>query len=173
MEFDISLEEFQQILDSKNSLEKSPPWFEKFKKWVRAHTGNSQILVDGQPTCFGNGGCGPCPGICFGSSIVDGGDNGDPVSDKEFILGLRAIAFSIFENQSNANKRKMVIQIPSEYADDFIMNNLFEVESDEFLPMFYVSESGFNSITVEEGRYPVIVSANDGMTRTIVNITVE
>ena len=173
---DISLEEFQQIINSDNSSNKRPNgWWEKFKKWVKAHSGNSQQYdAEGQPICSGGGACGPCPGICFGGGIKDGGNNGWEVSEEEFNQGLRAIAFSIFENIGNPNKRKMVVQIPSEYENDFIFNNnVFKIENDETLPTFYSNEAGFDSITVKSGIYPVIKFPKKGMTMTIVNITVK
>jgi hypothetical protein len=169
---DISLDEFQQIINSNNSTRAASGWWQRFKKWVKAHSGNSQKYVDGEPVCAGHGGCGPCPGVCFRKGIIDGGDN-EIVSEKEFAQGWRAIAFSIFENKSNHNIRKMVIQIPSEYETDFILNNVFEVENNERLPSFYSKEAGFHSITIKSGIYPVIRSPKEGMTKTIVNIMVE
>ena len=138
--FDISLEEFQQILDSETSLEKAPPWVEKLKKWIKAHSGNSQQYVDGQPSCFGDGGCGPCAGICFGSGLIAGGDDGE-ITQEEFVLGLRSIAFSIFENKGNTSQRKMIIQIPSEYENEFIRGNAFVIDNDENLPSFNIISS--------------------------------
>jgi hypothetical protein len=169
---DISEKEFKYILSELNSQEKAPPgWLQKFKDWVNAHTGNSQQYENGQPVCFGNGGCGPCPGICFGSGIMSGGNDGQ-VTQEEFVLGIRAIALAIIEKNGNAAQKKMVIEIPSQYDQDIIINNRFEVESDEQLASFYVNAAGYNSITVKAGTYPVITSPKDGVTRTIVNISV-
>jgi hypothetical protein len=167
---DISVEEFSQILTELHSTDRAPGWWEDFKKWVKSHTGNSQQFVNGQPVCVGNGGCGPCPGICFGS-IMDGGSNGGGVSQAEFQVGLRAIAFSIVRQAGNPHIRRMIIEIP-EYEGDFIHGNKFRVEADEYLPAFFASEAGVNSIKVKEGNYPVIGSPQDDVTLTIVNIEI-
>ncbi len=170
--YDISLEEFEYILNSQNSEEKAPPWWEKFKKWVNSHSGSSQIYVEGQPSCSGGGGCGPCAGLCVGGMVANDNNDGQ-ISAEDLSLGLSPIAFSIFVNSADENQIKLVIQIPLEYEENFIMNGTFRVEKDEVLPSFYVNEAGFNSILMKKGIYPVIRSSIDGMSRTIVNITVD
>ena len=169
---DISIEEFQQILLEVNSLEKvGPAWWERFKDWVNSHSGNSQQYVNGQPACFGDGGCGPCAGACFGSAAPN--DNDGAITTEQFALGLRAVAFSIIEKNDDGIQRKMLIQIPNQYKHDFIMDKILRVGNDEELPAFYVSEAGFNSIKVKAGLYPVIESPQNGISMTIVNISVE
>ena len=167
---DISFDEFNLILADLNSTNRAAPgWWENFKKWIKSHSGNAQQYVNGQPSCFGSGGCGPCAGICFGS-IIDGGGGSGGVSESEFVLGLRALAFSIIEKNGGAPQKKMVIEIP-DYEEDFVKDNKFVVNNDEYLPSFFATEAGLNSIMVKAGTYPAITSPQDGITRTIVNIT--
>ncbi len=121
IEYDISMEEFHQVLSSRQIQTKKSGWWEKFKMWVKAHTGNSQKYVDGQPVCSGNGGCGPCPGICFGGSLIDGRGSGGVLTEEEVSVGLRPVSLSIFENEENPIDKKMVIKTLSEYENEFIL----------------------------------------------------
>jgi hypothetical protein len=161
----ISLQEFQNIL-SINNAEKAGPGWEKFKKWVKAHTGNTQRYNDGQAVCMGNGGCGPCPGVCFGSTMYDGGDNGE-LTDEEYNLGLRAISLSILES---SNEYLLLIAFPTIFENEFISNDIFIIDDTEYLPDFYSTEAGYSAIAVEPGNYPVIQNQDDSLTYTIVNI---
>jgi hypothetical protein len=173
----IDLQEFQIILDEVQSTEingiqeKAPKWWNKFTDWVKSHSGSSQKWVNGQPSCFGDGGCGPCAGACF-RSIETGGDNGH-ITQEEFVQGFRAIAFSIIEKNENGIQRKMIIEIPYQFESDFIMDNKMRVSDDEFLPEFFVKKAGFKSVKVESGLYPVVQNPQMGRSFSIVNIVVE
>ena len=141
---------------------------------MKAHTGNTQRYNNGEPVCMGNGGCGPCPGICFGSTMYDGGDNGGELTDEEYELGLRAISLTILEDPDNETENQLLIGFPSEIESEFIFEEMFIIDSEEYLPEFYCYEAGYSTIEVEPGNYPIATtkSQDDNLTYTVVNISI-
>jgi hypothetical protein len=170
--FDIEKSELKSILADLNSEEKTlRDWWDRVVKWVKSHIGISQIYINGQPTCGGTHPCGPCPGMCLNSALVAGGENGD-ISQDDLNLGLRPLLFTIIEKKADPSKHKLLIEIPLNYVNDFIMNESFRVDNDANLPEFIVTELGATSITVKAGLYPTVINEETGNTVTIVNITV-
>jgi hypothetical protein len=172
---DIDSKELNRLLNEMNSQEKiGPGWWEKVKKWVNSHSGSSQVYVNGQPTCFGSGGCGPCAGICFSSGISQGGENGE-ISEEELSQGLKPMLFTLFEKKENnvVVDRKLVIEIPSAYVSAFVMNGKLTILNDSDLPDFFASAGGFTTVTAKAGQYATTTNQSTGTVTAIVNVSVK
>ncbi len=167
--FESQKNELQNILKDLNSEEKvGPGWWEKFKDWVHTKTGTSQRWVNGQPACFGNGGCGPCAGICpFG--LVEGGEVGN-ISDSQLSAGFRPLLFTFVENSEN--EIRLIVEIPSSYKNDFVTNNGVYVAEDSYLPKFLVTPLKSNTILMKKGFYPVIIDSVSGNAQTIIDFQI-
>jgi hypothetical protein len=171
---DIEKVELQNILNDLGSEEKvGPGWWEKVKKWVNSHSGRSQEYINGLPACSGGGGCGPCAGICIGGSgFSTGGENGE-ISDSDLNLGLRPLLFTVILNSNSPNDYKLIIDIPNQYVEDFIMNGVLKLDDDIALPDFIVKPLNANSGLMKSGTYPTVINSENGDVTTIVNLTIE
>ena len=175
----ISRAESNGIIAELSSIDKvGPRWWERFKKFVQDHIGTPQKYVNGSPICHGNSNCGPCPGVCAFAGIA-GNKNGS-ISDEELAEGLRPLRWSILESSELSLitdnevilQRKFLIQIPLEYKNDFIMNEVMIINDNVFLPDSYVNETDFSSIMLESGIYPAIQSENGLFIDVIVNVSI-
>jgi ferredoxin len=167
--FESQKNELQNILKDLNSEEKDGPgWWEKFKDWVHTKSGTSQRWVNGQAACFGDGGCGPCAGMCpFG--LVEGGDVGN-ISDSELSAGFRPLLFTFVENSEK--EIRLIVEIPNSYKSDFVTNNGVYVAEDTYLPAFLVAPIKANTILIKKGFYPAIIDSVSGNAQTIVDIII-
>ncbi len=167
--FEVKKIELENILRDLNSQEKAGPgWWEKVKDWVHSKSGSSQKWVNGQPACFGDGGCGPCAGICpFG--LVHGGPFGN-ISDIELSAGFRPLLFSFVENSNN--EIRLIVEIPNSYKVDFVMNNGVYVAEDTYLPNFLVKPMKASSIIIKKGFYPAVIDTLSGNAHTIIDIVI-
>lgn len=157
----------KEILSQINSkTELSPDWWERFKSWVKEHTGNSQKYQDGQPVCAGNGGCGPCAGICFNLSMAPLPDGN--LSDHDYNNGLRKFEFGIVENQST-NELKVLLEFDAN-DNQIIDDGSLIILNDEIVSSELTSLTEYSSITLHSGNYPVFEDEN-GKLQTIVNAT--
>jgi hypothetical protein len=171
---DIEKVELQNILNNLSSEEKvGPGWWEKFEKWVNSHSGRSQEYLNGQPACSGGGGCGPCAGICIGGSgLTIGGENGE-ITDSDLNSGLRPLLFTVILNSNSPNDYKLIIDIPHQYVEDFIMDGVLKLNNDIALPDFIVTPLNSNSGLMKSGTYPTVINSKNGDVTTIVNLTIE
>jgi ferredoxin len=167
--FESQKNELQNILKDLNSEEKvAPGWWEKVKDWVHSKSGSSQRWVNGQPSCFGDGGCGPCAGFCpFG--IVAGGEDGN-ITDSELSAGFRPLLFTFVENSDS--EIRLIVEIPSSFKSDFVTNNGVYVAEDSYLPEFLVKALKANTILIKKGFYPVIIDSVSGNAQTIIDIQI-
>ena len=168
----IDKQELEQIISSINTEEKIGPgkgWWEKVKKWFNDHAGSAQKYKDGQPQCFGSGGCGPCAGICFGGSMSENNDNGH-VSEDDYNKGIRSLLFTLIEKD---NTYKMLIEIPRDFKNDFIMDELLQINSDELLPAFYTENTDLESVTVLTGVYATSEDSITGNCYSVVDVKVK
>ncbi|HEX4888740.1 MAG TPA: hypothetical protein VFV37_11885 [Luteibaculaceae bacterium] len=170
----ISQSELTGILKSLNSANKVPEWWKRFKDWVNAHTGHSQIYIYGEPICEGRYSCGPCPGICFRAGLTEGGENGS-VSVEDMASGLRPVALTLLEKRLEGQgfTRRLLIEIPIQYEGEFINNSIFRVESDESLPDFFSNGAGFESVIVKGGAYPTFRDPVNGKIITLTDVVVK
>jgi hypothetical protein len=166
----ISTVELNSILEEINSIQKvGPGWWKKFTSWVNSHSGSAQRWVNGQPTCVGDGGCGPCAGICFSSGLMQGNSTGSLTADQ-LASGLRAFQMSLIEKTNSATEKKIFLEIPSAYVSSFVMDNIISVRNDQLLPYWFVTGAGLSEIKIISGVYPVSVMPN-GSVEVLFNIT--
>lgn len=164
----ISKEEFQNILSEMKSQEKTPHWWVKFVNFVKVHTGNSQVYLNGQPLCDWAFHCGPCPGICLGSVAPDLSAD----STDEILNEMSRIKLTVIEKNDSTNNTKMIIEMPNSINYQVVRENYFDVSISEELPSYLALEAGYNSIIVLAGNYPIIYDTTNEVLRTIVNISV-
>jgi len=159
--------DYQEIYEIVNQItcnnKDLPDWIVAIGKWIKAHTGKGQQYVNGQPTCFGNYQCGPCPGFCLYSippkRYIYGypnGDNGEleTVSSTDYSLGLRAAKFSIVENRITQEERIMITL--TDDIMDFTFEDYVYFDVNVFLPDTFVSLFNVTSIELKSGAYPII-----------------
>lgn len=164
----ISKEEFQSILFDLKSQEKTPEWWIRLIKFVRSNTGQAQRYIDGIPQCSGNYPCGPCPGICITSITSDlNADSADAL-----ISDMSRIKLTVIAKNDSTNDTKMIIEMPISLSNQAVHDNYFNVTTNEELPSYLAQETGFSSIFVDAGNYPIIYDSANSVLRTIVNITV-
>ncbi len=160
--------EIQNILNQIYNNSEGLVCCEKIKKWVHDHTGTSQQYVNGQPTCFGNGGCGPCAGIgCFLSIDLNNGGNNGELTTEQLSAGLRTFRFAIIE-LSSTEELKVMVEF-NNYLDDFIKDGYLLIPDDITLSESFVSDLDYNHISIDAGNYPVFYDENTGFYQTVLN----
>jgi hypothetical protein len=85
---------------------------------------------------------------------------------------LESSELSLITDNEVILQRKFLMQIPLEYKNDFIMNEVMIINDNVFLPDFYVNETDFSSIMLESGIYPAIQSEDGLFIDVIVNVSI-
>lgn len=168
-EYQISNSELNSILKELHSDAKvGPGWWRKFKDWVNSHSGSSQNYVNGQPSCSGGGGCGPCAGICFSSGLMQGSSDGT-LTLAELNAGVSAFQMTLIEKTDDSSQKKLFLEIPNQHVSAYVMNSSLLISDDVLLPEWFVKSAGLTEIKIISGRYPVLVNP-DGSAELLVNI---
>lgn len=144
------------------NIKDCPGWWQRLKKWIKAHTGTHLFN-----NCNGNNPCGPCAGICFqlGTYPIPVEDEYELTQDdiesgdNVFILGgldETHMAITFIDNA------------------DFIFEDTFYLQEDWDLGQDVAQEFQVASIIIKQGNYPVIYEFNEnGETVVEVEVTWE
>lgn len=142
--------------DENQTKSKWRRFWRKVGKWFNDHAG---VWMFGD--CGLNLSCGPCPGICFNSGIIDGNPNGDDTtSDDAYLNGLRVYGIDIIEDRET-NEEYVMFRF-NEDVIDFVMDGYFYIIKDVFLSETMSSLLEKQSIELKEGRYNVFYDEVSG-----------
>jgi|SRR5690554_2427709 len=142
--------------DENQTKSKWRKFWRKVGRWFNDHAG---VKMFGD--CGLNLSCGPCPGICFRSGIIDGNPNGDDTaSDDVYSNGLRVYGIDILEDMET-NEEYLMFRFNEDVAD-FVMDDNFYITKDVFLSETMSGLLEKQSVELKKGKYNVFFDEISG-----------